>query len=91
MPPRRRVKARTPELASLGEAIRHIRLEAELSQEELADLAETDAKQIGDLERGAGNPSYMTLALVASALEIRIGELTTLADRLHDRRRLAEQ
>lgn len=91
MPPRRRIKARTPELAALGEAIRSTRLKAELSQEELADLAETDAKQIGDLERGVGNPSYMTLALVASALGVRVGKLATLADQLHDRRRLAER
>ena len=89
MPPRRRLKARTPEHAALGEAIKRTRLEAKLSQEQLADLAEINAKQIGILERGRGNPSYTTLALVASALEIRIGELTTLADRLHDQRRLS--
>ena len=47
-----------------------------------------NAKQIGILERVRGNPSYLTLARVASALELRIGELTTLADRVHDQRRL---
>jgi transcriptional regulator with XRE-family HTH domain len=47
-----------------------------------------NAKQVGILERGTGNPSYMTLARIASALELRIGELTTLADRVHDERRL---
>lgn len=88
MPPRRRLKARSPEHAALGDAIRSTRKRAELSQEQLADRAEINAKQIGILERGTGNPSYMTLARVASALEIRIGELTTLADRLHDERRL---
>ena len=88
MPPRRRLRARSPEHAALGEAIRRTRKRAELSQEQLADRAEINAKQIGILERGTGNPSYMTLARVASALEIRIGELTTLADHLHDKRRL---
>jgi transcriptional regulator with XRE-family HTH domain len=88
MPPRRRLKARTPEHAALGEAIRRTRKQAELSQEQLADRAEINAKQIGILERGTGNPSYTTLAQVASALEIRIGDLTRLADQLHDRRRL---
>ena len=88
MPPRRRLKARSPEHAALGEAIRRTRKRAEISQEQLADRAEINAKQIGILERGTGNPSYMTLARVASALEIRIGELTTLADSLHDERRL---
>ncbi len=88
MPPRRRLKARSPEHAALGEAIRRTRKLAELSQEQLADRAELNAKQIGILERGTGNPSYLTLARVASALELRIGELTTLADSVHDQRRL---
>lgn len=88
MPPRRRLKARSPEHAALGEAIRRSRKRAELSQEQLADLAEINAEKIGILERGRGNPTYATLALVASALEMRIGELTALADRLHDKRRL---
>lgn len=88
MPPRRRLKARSPEQAALGEAIRRTRKRAALSQEQLADRAEINAKQIGILERGRGNPSYMTLARVASALDLRIGELTTLADRVHDERRL---
>ncbi len=88
MPPRPKVKARTAEHAALGEAIRRSRLRAQLSQEQLADLAEMNAKQINILERGRGNPTYATLARVAAGLEIRIGDLTTLADRLHDRRRL---
>lgn len=82
MPPRRRAKARTPEHAALGEAIRQTRLKAELSQEQLADLAETDITQIGGLERGVRNPSYMTLLRLARALETRVGVLTTLADQL---------
>lgn len=88
MPPRRQLKARSPEQAALGDAIRRTRKRAELTQEQLADRAEINAKQVGILERGRGNPSYMTLARVASALELRIGELTMLADRLHDERRL---
>ncbi|HEX5929357.1 MAG TPA: helix-turn-helix transcriptional regulator [Solirubrobacterales bacterium] len=88
MPPRRRLRARSPEHAALGEAIRRTRKLAELSQEQLADRADMNAKQIGILERGRGNPSYLTLARVASALDLRIGELTTLADRVHDQRRL---
>lgn len=88
MPPRRQVKARTPEHAALGEAIRRTRVKAELSQEQLADLAGTDLRQIGGLERGARNPSYTTLLRLASALETQVGALITLADELrarHDR------
>lgn len=72
----------------MGDAIKRSRLRAELSQEQLAERAEINASRIGILERGRGNPSYLTLALVAAALEMRIGDLTTLADRLHDERRL---
>lgn len=85
MPPRRQVKARTPELAALGEAIRRTREKAELTQEQLADLAETDIRQIGGFERGTRNPSYTTLFRVAIALKTEVGTLVTLADRLRAR------
>lgn len=89
MPPRRQVKARSPEHAALGEAIRQTRVRAELSQEELADLAGTDITQIGGLERGVRNPSYTTLLRVATALEIQVGALATLADQLYAARKPA--
>jgi transcriptional regulator with XRE-family HTH domain len=85
MPPRRQVKARTPELAALGKAIRQTREKAGLTQEQLADLAETDTTQIGGLERGTRNPSYTTLFRVATALKTEVGTLATLADRLRAR------
>jgi transcriptional regulator with XRE-family HTH domain len=53
-----------------------------MSQEELADAAETDLTQVGGIERGVRNPSYTTLLRLAAALESTVGELTTLADRL---------
>lgn len=87
MPPRRKVKARTPELAALGEAIRQTREKAELTQEQVADHAETEFKRIGDLERGTGNPSYTTLLRVARALETEVGVLATLADQIYSQRR----
>jgi transcriptional regulator with XRE-family HTH domain len=89
MPPRRQVKARSPEHAALGEAIRQTRVRAELSQEELADLAGTDITQIGGLERGVRNPSYATLLRLATALEIQVGALATLADQLYAERKPA--
>jgi transcriptional regulator with XRE-family HTH domain len=82
MPPQRRSKPRSPEHAALGEAVRRLRAEAELSQEQLAERAATDLTQVGGIERGVRNPSYTTLLRLASALETSVGELTTLADRL---------
>ena len=82
MPPPRRSKPRSPEHAAIGEAVRRTRLEAEMSQEALAEAAGTDLTQVGGIERGIRNPSYTTLLRLAVALGTSVGELTTLADRL---------
>jgi transcriptional regulator with XRE-family HTH domain len=82
MPPPRRSKPRSPEHAALGDAVRKLRLEVELSQEELAEAAGTDLTQVGGIERGVRNPSYTTLLRLAAALGTSVGRLTTLADQL---------
>lgn len=82
MPPPRRSKPRSPEHGALGEAVRTLRLEAGLSQEQLAEYAGTDLTQVGGIERGVRNPSYTTLLRLADALETTVGEITTLADEL---------
>jgi transcriptional regulator with XRE-family HTH domain len=82
MPPPRRSKPRSPEHAALGEAVRQLRAEAKMSQEELAEAAGTDLTQVGGIERGVRNPSYTTLLRLADALGTEVGELTSLADRL---------
>jgi transcriptional regulator with XRE-family HTH domain len=82
MPPPRRSKPRSPAHAALGDAIRQLRTEAEMSQEELAEAAGTDLTQVGGIERGVRNPSYTTLLRLAGALKTNVGELTSLADRL---------
>jgi len=84
MPPQRRSKPRSPEHAALGEAVRRLRLEAGMSQEQLAERVGTDLTQIGGIERGVRNPSYTTLQRLAAALETSVGELTSLADRLRE-------
>jgi transcriptional regulator with XRE-family HTH domain len=84
MPPQRRSKPRSPEHAALGEAIRRLRLEAGLSQEQLAERAGTDLTQIGGIERGVRNPSYTTLVRLAAALETSVGEVATRADELRE-------
>jgi transcriptional regulator with XRE-family HTH domain len=84
VPPARRSKPRSPEHAALGEAVRTLRLEAGMSQEELADAADTDLTQVGGIERGVRNPSYTTLLRLATALETTVGELTTRADELRE-------
>lgn len=82
MPPPRRSKPRSPEHAALGEAVRTLRLEAGMSQEQLAEGAGTDLTQVGGIERGVRNPSYTTLVRLAGALKTSVGELATRADQL---------
>jgi transcriptional regulator with XRE-family HTH domain len=82
VPPARRVKPRSPEHAALGEAVRTLRLKAEMSQEQLAEAAKTDLTQVGGVERGVRNPSYTALLRMAAALDTTVGRLTTLADEL---------
>jgi transcriptional regulator with XRE-family HTH domain len=84
VPPPRKSTPRTAEHAALGNAIRHLRTQAGLSQEQLAERVATDLTQIGGLERGTRNPSYTTLVRVARALKTRVGEIATLADRFAD-------
>jgi transcriptional regulator with XRE-family HTH domain len=53
---------------SLAEQIRALRLEAGMSQEDLAFNAEIDRTYISQLERGIANPSLLILSKVADAL-----------------------
>jgi transcriptional regulator with XRE-family HTH domain len=82
VPPRRRKEPRSPEHAALGEAVRTLRSEVGLSQEQLAEGAGTDLTQVGGIERGVRNPSYTTLLRLADALNTSVGRLTTIADEL---------
>ena len=82
MPPHRRKEPRSPEHAALGEALRTLRSEVGMSQEQLAEGAGTDLTQVGGIERGVRNPSYTTLLRLAGALDTSVGKLTTLADEL---------
>jgi len=82
VPPRRRKEPRSPEHAALGEAVRTLRSDAGMSQEQLAEGAGTDLTQVGGIERGVRNPSYTTLLRLAGALGTTVGRVTTLADEL---------
>ncbi len=82
MPPRRQSMPRSPEHAALGEAVRHARVDAGLSQEALADAARLHITVLGDVERGVGNPNYATVVRLAVALGMTPGELVARADRV---------
>lgn len=64
-----------PILIALGQAIRRTRLEKEVSQEQLALLAEIDRSHLGRIERGDNNVAVLTLARIAKVLGITLAEL----------------
>ena len=59
----------------LGQAIRHHRKKAKLTQEELGELAELNPKYIGEVERTEKTISVDALARVAKALKVPVRDL----------------
>lgn len=68
---------RSKELKILGNKIRSIRESKKLSQFELATLCEISKSQIGRIERGEINPTYLTLLNIASTLDSDICSIMT--------------
>ena len=62
-----------PELAAFGKAVRLVRLEKDISQEALAEMAEIDRSYMGGIERGEHNVSLININKIASALQISLG------------------
>jgi transcriptional regulator with XRE-family HTH domain len=54
-----------------GSRVREVRLQAGLSQEELAHRAALDRSYIGGVERGERNVSLVNIHKIAKALEVR--------------------
>ena len=61
------------EVALLGRVLHETRVAAQLSVEALAAAAGVSAGSISQLERGRGNPSFLTLRRLAAALQVPLG------------------
>ena len=94
-PPGPRVANRTPglrvvrdvEARTFGEVLKHERLAACLTQEELAERASLSARAISDLERGVKHtPRRQTIELLAAALRLSAVGRTALAAAARSRR-----
>lgn len=68
----------------LGKAIRKLRTDRGLTQEDLAAEAGFHPTWIGLLERGQGNPTWGTTKRVARALKVSHAVLATLDEALED-------
>lgn len=62
-------------LRPLGEQLRRLRLERELSQERLAELAGLNYKHIGRIELAKVEPGAEVLVRLARALRVPVGDL----------------
>jgi transcriptional regulator with XRE-family HTH domain len=62
-------------LKKVGEHIRKLRTEKNITQEELAYDADLDISQVGRIERGVVNTSICVLQRLAKALNIEMKEL----------------
>jgi transcriptional regulator with XRE-family HTH domain len=65
---------------SLGRAVKDLRAEHRLTQEELADKAGVHAHYISDIERGKRNVAIVNLTYVADAFGLTASELLRSAD-----------
>jgi transcriptional regulator with XRE-family HTH domain len=59
----------------LGEEVRELRTQKNLSQETLAGLAGIHTNVVGRLERGSYNPTVLTLAALAAKLGVTLEQL----------------
>lgn len=68
---------------ALGAALRQLRLERELSQEEISHASNVSLGTYGKIERNAVAPGWPTVRSIARALGITMRELGEAVDR-HD-------
>ncbi len=60
---------------AIGETIKELRVDRNLTQEELAERCDTSAVYISEIERGIKNPTAQSLMLVALSLGMKMSEL----------------
>ena len=60
---------------SVGERIKQIRLEKNISQQDLADLCGFESSNMSRLEAGRANATLSTLEIVSKSLNVEVIEL----------------
>ena len=68
-----------PVLVAVGKAVRSIRVERGMSQEDLAHLAGVDVSYLGRVERGDNNVAIITLQKIAASLGVSVARLIEVA------------
>jgi XRE family transcriptional regulator, regulator of sulfur utilization len=62
-------------LRRLGDRVRQLRRERELSQESLAFDAGIHTNHLSSIERGEANPSFLLLVSIAKRLGVKVADL----------------
>ncbi len=70
----------------LGERLRSIRKEKNLTLKDLSELAELSVPYLSDMERGEVNPSIESLKKVANAFKMTVRDLFTGVEKLGESR-----
>lgn len=79
--------ALSPRHRALGDAIRELRLERDLTQDALAERAGMSENYVGDTERGQRNISLRALWQLADGLGVPASELLRTAEQRRTRGR----
>lgn len=74
-------RSNSPQRA-LGDAIRQLRNERGISQEDLAHDSDITTGTLSVIERGRSNPTWTTVRSLARALDVSLAELVALAEKL---------
>ena len=68
-------KPKDPELVAFGNRLRALRLQAQLTQESLADAAGLHWTYVGQIERGERNLTFKNILRLADGLQTRPSKL----------------
>jgi transcriptional regulator with XRE-family HTH domain len=66
--------------SSVGKALRFLRDDAEMSQEEVSEKSGIHPTYISRLEKGKGNPTLRTLESLAKGLGVESADILNLAE-----------
>jgi len=74
-----------PSLATLGKAVKVIRKEKGMTQEQLAERAGTHITYVGRIERGERNLTWTALSRICEGLQIKRSALVRRVEEIEDR------
>jgi len=59
----------------LGQAVKTLRLQRDMTQQELADASGLDIRYVGSIERGQRNPTFGAMQGIASVFGMKTSDL----------------